>query len=64
MNTKKWYQSRTIILSIITTAIGVAGVIQQQYGDMAWLVTLVGILNAVLRVQTSTTIGTPTEPKV
>ncbi len=54
---KPWYTSKTIILNILVTVVGIVAVIQTQYPDLAVFVTISGILNVILRSVTASTIG-------
>lgn len=56
---KKWYKSRTMIVNLLTLAIGVAGVIEGTDWIMAnpsmaaMIVSIIGALNIYLRLNTS-----------
>ncbi len=59
---KTWYKSRTMMVSIITLALGVVGVFQGTDWIMAnpaasaTVVSIIGALNVYLRLNTSTSI--------
>lgn len=46
---KKWWQSKTVWMNVITFALGVIAVIQ-QYVDAKMVLLVVGILNVALNV--------------
>lgn len=56
MNTKKWYLSKTIWLAVITAVLGILTAVETQYGAQGWIISAVGILNAILRISTTSTI--------
>jgi hypothetical protein len=57
MQTKKWYESKTLWLSIATSIVGILMAIsesvQETGGNNGVLVTVIGILNGILRYVTS-----------
>ncbi len=59
---KTWYKSRTMMVNIITLALGVVGVFQGTDWIMAnpaasaTVVSIIGALNVYLRLNTSTSI--------
>ena len=59
---KKWYKSRTMIVNLITLALGVVGVFQGTDWIMAnpaasaTVVSIIGVLNIYLRLNTSKSI--------
>ena len=63
MDTKKWYTSRTVWLGLITTAVSALSLVTQneliaQNPALVGVIgTLVGFLNVVLRLGTTTGIG-------
>lgn len=56
MENKKWYQSKTIRVGILTALTGLVTVFISQYPDVGLLITLKGILDVALRLQTTTPI--------
>lgn len=53
---KKWYQSKTIWLAIITALIGILTAFGTAYPEAGWLLTTIGVLNAMLRLGTNSEI--------
>ena len=56
MNPTKWYQSKTLVFSIITIALGALTALQTINPETGWVVIAVGVLNAIIRLQTNTAI--------
>lgn len=55
-NNKKWFESKTIWLGIITAIIGIFSLLESTYPQIGIFVTLTGITNIILRTVTATTI--------
>lgn len=59
---KKWYKSRIMIVNLITLMLGIAGVIEGTDWIMAnpsmaaAIISIIGVLNVYLRLNTSTSI--------
>jgi hypothetical protein len=51
--TKKWWESKTVWLGIITTIIGILTFIETQGEGLSLTMTAVGILNIILRTFTT-----------
>ena len=47
--TKKWWNSKTVWLGVLTTAIGILTFIDSQGAGLSLTMTAVGILNIILR---------------
>lgn len=56
MQNKKWYNSRTIWFAVLTGVLGVVMAFQTQYPDIGIFSVLVGVINTILRMQTTTQI--------
>lgn len=54
--TKKWYESKTVWLGVITAIVGIFSFLESQYPQMGIFVTLSGVMGIVLRVFSSTPI--------
>lgn len=54
--TKKWYESKTVWLGVITAIVGIFSFLESQYPDMGIFVTLSGVVGIIFRVFTSTSI--------
>jgi len=54
MQTKKWYNSRTIWFSVLTALVGILTVLNAQFPTEGWMITVVGVINVLLRIDTST----------
>ena len=56
-NPKKWYQSKTLWLSIATAVVGIlmeiSDSITEAGGEAGVLITIVGVMNGLLRYVTS-----------
>ena len=50
---KSWYKSRTIWIAILTGATGVMVALSTQYPTLGWIVVAKGLLDAMLRLATS-----------
>ena len=50
---KKWYESKTVWVGIITTLIGIFSLLESQYSGISIFTTSVGVLNIVLRTLTT-----------
>ncbi len=53
---KKWYNSKTIQLAFLTSLIGLFTAVAGVYPEAGWVITLVGILNGLLRLVTTTSV--------
>lgn len=49
---KKWYNSKTIQFAFLTGAIGISTAFATEFPEMGWLITLIGVLNGLLRLVT------------
>jgi len=49
---KKWYESKTLIMNIVAVILGVASILLGQV-ETGFTITLMGVLNAFLRVLTN-----------
>jgi hypothetical protein len=56
LETKKWYQSKTVWLGILATAVGVITAIEGQL-EAGTTITFFGVVNIVLRAFTQTKIN-------
>jgi hypothetical protein len=56
MSSKKWYNSKTIQFAFITSLIGLFTAVAGVYPEAGWVITLVGVLNGLLRLVTTTAI--------
>jgi len=54
MQTKKWYNSRTIWFSVLTALVGILTVLNAQFPTEGWMITVIGVINVLLRIDTST----------
>ena len=54
--TKKWYQSRTIQIGIVTALSGLVTLFATEYSHLGMLVTVKGVLDIMLRFLTTTEI--------
>jgi hypothetical protein len=52
VQTKKWYESKTVWLNVITTAVGILTLLSESLPEeyTAVILTIIGALNVVLRV--------------
>jgi len=56
MITKKWYQSKTIQFAFLTALIGVFSAFATEFPEMGWTITVIGVLNGLLRLVTNSAI--------
>lgn len=54
--TKKWYESKTVWLGVITAIVGIFSFLESQYPEMGIFVTLSGVVGIIFRVFTATSI--------
>lgn len=52
----KWYQSKTIIVALVTGMIGITTAFSTQYPEIGMLITAKAILDILLRFVTTTPI--------
>lgn len=54
--TTKWYQSKTIIVAIVTGCIGIVTAFSTQFPEIGLLITAKAVLDVLLRFITTTSI--------
>lgn len=57
METKKWYQSRTIISSVLIGIAGIIGSIQIEYPEIAYIAIANTVIQIILRTLTDKPLG-------
>lgn len=50
---KKWYESKTIWVAIITGAMGITVAVQTSFPAVGWVITLKALLDLALRFATT-----------
>lgn len=53
---KKWYQSKTLLFAVLTGIVGILTVLSTQFPTEGWMITLIGFINFLLRLNTNTEI--------
>lgn len=52
MEKKKWYLSKTIWFAVLTAIVGILTSFNVVYPEAGWLVTIIGVINMFLRLNT------------